>query len=388
MYAAEYMREHNNPSLLYHNYNHTASVVRACDIISLNMGLGKQDRMTLHLAAWFHDLGYFTNPQEHEALGADMAEAYFRKKGLDEDRIEEIRNCILATRMPQQPTTLMEQIICDADLISLGNRDEEYLSSLLREEMLEIKHQEFTEEEWLKFNLSFLRNHFYFTSFARNEFDKQKRKNIELLEEKLETLKHPNHKKEETFSINPKEISEKEIKLERGVETFYKITAGNQMKLNDTADKKANTIISINTLIISIVISLMAPKLHNNPQLVVPVLMLIVSSVIAIVLAVLATKPKIISNKPTKSENKDDVTNVMFFGHFYQMNVTDYQKKVRDLLYQRTSLYDEISKDIYYHGQVLAKKFRLIGIGYIVFIIGLIISVVTFSMVFILTTPK
>jgi hypothetical protein len=255
---------------------------------------------------------------------------------------------------------------------------------LLREEFAAEKGKVFTEEAWIRFNLDFLRNHGFFTAFARKEYDKQKRKNINNLEKKLKNLTDPPKGSDNvTADPSPHVEGDKENKLERGVETFFKITAGNQMRLNDMADNKANSIISINTLIISIVLSLLAPKLHNNEQLLVPVLLMILPSVAAIVIGVMATKPKILNSSFGTSGQKDIIPNVMFFGHFYNMEMKDYQQSVRELMYHKENLYDEISKDIYIRGKVLAKKFRLIAIGYMVFIIGLIISVIAFSAIFI-----
>lgn len=188
IYIEHYMNVNESPSLVYHNLSHTLYVVRACDIISMNTELDNQERMTIQLAAWFHDIGYFTNPSEHEIIGVKMAAVYFREKGLDEDVISEIENCILATRMPQQPTSLMAQVICDADLQHLGSEEESIWSALLRQEMAILKNVSFTDEEWIRFNIDFLKKHHYFTEFARMEFGNQKLKNIVLLEQKLDDL--------------------------------------------------------------------------------------------------------------------------------------------------------------------------------------------------------
>lgn len=390
LYVENYMQENNNPSFYYHNYNHTLNVVRACDIISMNCELGKQERLAIHLAAWFHDIGYFTNPEDHEATGAAMAVEYFKAKGLEKETLSAIENCILATRIPQQPTTLMEQVICDADLNQLGSKEEENTSDLLRKEFAVLKNKDFTEEEWIRFNLAFMKSHIYFTNFARNEFEKQKSKNIAVLEKRLQDLLEP-EKENTTTPAAQSDLHaafEKDIKLERGVETFFRITSGNQLNLNDMADKKAGLIISTNTLIISIVLSVLAPKLRSNPQLLVPVVLLLVPCVIAILLGVLATRPKIISKKSSDPGNKGIIPNIMFFGHFHKMSMTEYQHAVKEIMYNRDNLYEEITKDIYLQGQVLSKKFRLIAVGYIVFMAGLIISVISFLTIFIINSPK
>src|SRR4051812_20699319 len=95
-YVKQYMQENGNALFSYHNYNHTFNVARACDTISAHTNLDEQARMTLQLAAWFHDIGYFSNPAEHEKIGAAMAAVYFKKKGLEKNTITDIGKCILA----------------------------------------------------------------------------------------------------------------------------------------------------------------------------------------------------------------------------------------------------------------------------------------------------
>ncbi len=390
LYVEKYMKENNNPSLLYHNYTHTFNVVRACDIISMNSEMGKQDRMAIHLAAWFHDIGYFTNPHDHEVTSAAMAVEYFKTKGLDKDTIGDIEDCILATRLPQQPTTLMAQVICDADLHHLGSKDEENISALLRQEFILLKDKVFTDEEWTRLNLDFLKNHIYFTNFARKEFEPQKRKNITFLEKHLQNLVDPsNESLELSDNLNQvdgeKEV--KELKLERGVETFFRITSGNQMKLNFMADKKANIIISINTLIISIVLSLLGPKIDTNPQLLAPVLLLVIPCVIAILFGVMATRPKIMKTKAGIEPVDKAATNLMFFGTFNNMSLDEFKYSVKEIMYKRDDLYEEMTKDIYFLGKILAKKYRLIAMGYLIFMAGLIFSVISFITIFLMNAP-
>lgn len=390
LYVEKYMKENDNPSLVYHNYSHTLNVVRACDIISMNSEIGKQDRMAIHLAAWFHDIGYFTNPNDHEVKSAAMAVQYFKDIGLDKDIIADIEEYILATRLPQQPATLMAQVICDADLLHLGNKDGENKSALLRQELMLLKNKVFTDEEWTRLNLDFLKNHIYFTNFARKEFEPQKRKNIAFLEKQLEQIGGTSNESQElSDDLNQAEDEKeiKELKLERGVETFFRITSGNQMKLNFMADKKANIIISINTLIISIVLSLLGPKIDTNPQLLLPVLLLIIPCVIAILFGVMATRPKIMKTKPATEPEDKTAVNLMFFGTFNKMSLDEFKYSVKEIMYKRDDLYEEMTKDIYFLGKILAKKYRLIAMGYLVFIIGLIFSVVTFITIFLINAP-
>jgi len=178
---------------------------------------------------------------------------------------------------------------------------------------------------------------------------------------------------------------EKLDRPERGIDTLFRTTLNNHTQLSAIADSKANILLSVNSILISISLTAIIPKLDSpsNAHLIIPTFILLIFSVITIVYTILATKPKVSSNTVTKKEIEQRKVNILFFGNFHQLPLSDFNDAMNDLMKDRDYLYDTLIKDLYYLGLVLNKKYRMLSISYTVFMYGIIISVAAFCIAFI-----
>lgn len=188
-------------------------------------------------------------------------------------------------------------------------------------------------------------------------------------------------------SISSKKTSKKkkkEEKPERGIDTMFRTTLNNHNNLSGLVDNKANILLSVNAIIISVSLTTIIPKLDNpsNAHLIIPTLILILSSVIAITFAILATRPSITKGSFTREEVKEKKANLLFFGNFYKMPFEDYSWAMNELMKDKTYLYNSMIKDLYHLGIVLEKKYSLLRVAYTVFMFGIILSVVAFLLAF------
>src|SRR5262245_24148852 len=119
-YVISFFHDHANNTLVYHNQEHTENVVNAAIEIANHYRLSDPDYFVVVVAAWFHDIGYYTDPAHHEEKGAEAAAAFLKSKGVEEHIINTVGQCIRATRLPQSPETLLEKIVADADLFHLS----------------------------------------------------------------------------------------------------------------------------------------------------------------------------------------------------------------------------------------------------------------------------
>jgi len=179
---------------------------------------------------------------------------------------------------------------------------------------------------------------------------------------------------------NTKEVNK--VKLERGVETFFKTASRNHMQLSNMADNKAHILLSINSIIISIIISVLAKKLEQSPYLVFPTALLLLVCLVSVVFAILTTKPKVSKGVFTEEQVEKREANLMFFGNFHRMDLETYTWGIKELMQDNNYLYSSLTKDVYYLGKVLAIKYRYLNIGYKVFMFGLIASVLAFGICF------
>ena len=137
--------------------------------------------------------------------------------------------------------------------------------------------------------------------------------------------------------------------------------------------------ISVNSIILSVVISLLIRHLDEHQSLVIPTIILVGFCVVATIFSVLATRPNISRGTFTKEDIFHKKTNLLFFGNFHSMQLDDYDWAMKEMMADRDYLYGSIIKDIYYLGVVLSKKYKYLRISYNIFMFGLIISMLAFG---------
>lgn len=368
---------------IYHDYLHTLRVVTAVNELINGEHILEQDATHLRLAAWFHDSGYIDGLKNHEERSCEIFKEFIKENSFDSVNIDQVCNLILATKCANFPTNLLEMCMKDADFFhfTLDNYNE--LAELLKKELETTCIQELTDVDWCTQNLNVLnKNHYFFTDYAKANWQPKKEKNIFKLRENLEKLKL--NKKGKNKEIKEKKL-EKLDRPERGIDTLFRTTLNNHTQLSAIADSKANILLSVNSILISISLTAIIPKLDSpsNAHLIIPTFILLIFSVVTIVYTILATKPKVSSNSITKQDIEQRKANILFFGNFHQLPLDDFNDAMNDLMKDRDYLYDTLIKDLYYLGLVLNKKYRMLSISYTVFMYGIIISVAAFCIAFI-----
>jgi predicted metal-dependent HD superfamily phosphohydrolase len=389
---------------IYHSLNHTREVVLHTELIAGNYELTEEDHTAVVIAAWFHDTGYSAGLNKiHEEESQKMATQFLKEHRASQQLIDKVNGCILATRMPQSPTNLIEQIICDADLFHLGTKDFKEKNKLLRQEINKVEDNKIGKKEWAELNLEFLERHRYFTEYAREMLEPVKHMHLRDLTEKVgkkkKEIEHDSVNEPE-MAINPvstitdegqpqeeKEKTEekkpKVPKTERGVVAMFRIMSDNHINLSQMADSKANIMISVNTIVLSIMVSVLLGKLQFYPEFIIPTIILVVVCLGAVVFAILATRPNISGGRFTREDIQNKQINLLFFGNFYNMELPDYDWAMKELMKDKEYLYGSMIKDIYFLGVVLAKKYKFLRISYNIFMYGLIAAIVAYGITFI-----
>ena len=166
---------------LYHSIQHTRDVVEVTQELAEMNNLSGDELEIVMLAAWLHDTGYTESYENHEEASINIARSFLTNNNYKDSGIDKITECIEATKMPQSPKNLLSEIICDADLASLGRKNYFAKSELIRQEWKERKIKDLSKKEWIEYEIDFLSNHTYFTNAAKLLFDTQKADNIKKL---------------------------------------------------------------------------------------------------------------------------------------------------------------------------------------------------------------
>lgn len=184
-YALDRLEHELSPSLTYHCLEHTRDeVVPAGDRLAIIEKVGSEDRVLLLTGAYFHDLGYIRQRQDHELISIQFTEQTLPMFGYSETQIKVIVGIIQATHMPQSPTNLLEKIMADADLDHLGQDNFWKRNNDLRQELSHFGIR-FTDEEWYTDQMHLMELHQYFTASERMLRDAAKQRHILEVKQRL-----------------------------------------------------------------------------------------------------------------------------------------------------------------------------------------------------------
>lgn len=383
-------QQHPHAELVYHNLEHTLQVVKAAAQIAAHYRLQDEELQAVYVAAWFHDAGYLIGEAgQHEENGAEEAVKFLQSQQAPESIQTMVKDAILATKMPQSPHNLVEQIVCDADLFHLGSKDFADRNKLLRKEVEMRTQQEVPTSTWLAGNIKFLTAHHYWTDYAQTYTKQQKEENLQKLYKKMEkkaaepattaaVTPSDNGTTPDAQLLEKNKKKDKDKKPDRGVETMFRITSTNHIRLSSMADSKAHIMISVNSIIISFMLTVLVRRIEDYPNMVIPAIIFLITSVTTVIFAVLATRPNVTSGTFTKEDINNKNANLLFFGNFYKMKLDEYEWGMRKMMDDADFLYGSMTKDVYHLGVVLAHKYKLLRISYNVFMFGLIASVLAF----------
>lgn len=381
-YVFALLKDKLSISYTYHNFNHTVRVVNAVKQLIENEKVDADTAEKIVVAAWFHDVGYTEGCTEHEECGTRIAGKFLLEKGKSSDYIDEVKDIIRVTKIDREPETLAQKIIKDADYFHFAADNYIELSELLREEWRLTQQKTFTDLEWAIGNRKMmLQYHRFYTDYAKVNWQPKKEKNCIECQRIIQKLTED--RTDSKSNIKKKKL-EKLERPERGIDTMFRVTLNNHTRLSDIADSKANILLSVNAIIISIALSTLVPKLDSpsNAHLIIPTFTMIMFSVLSIIFAILSTRPKVTSGTFTRKDIEDKKVNLLFFGNFYKMPIDEYQWAMNELMKDRDYLYNSMIKDLYYLGLVLDRKYKLLRITYTIFMIGIIFSVIVFVIAF------
>jgi|GEM_PF-572086 len=339
---------------VYHNLKHTEEVTDAVKRIAGKMNLSDEDSEIVTLAALLHDTGFTVRSANHEDASIEIAENFLKEINYPAEKIEKITGCINATRLPQSPNNVLEEIIADADLYHLGTKDYQLKSDLLRTEWELENNNQFTDLEWLKINIDFLSSHKYFTKYAKKYLDEYKSELLIKLQKdfrkKSDKLNKTEKQKNELTSSEKVvlNVNSEIIDSKAYSENIIDKTISTKLKLISFAEIKANAMLYLNVLIVALVLILPSTDTLNFPLLII-----FFTSFICILFSI----PILFPDKSEKLNERIEMQN--------------------DRITDSNTIFNE-----YYElNKIQLKKNKYLRICYMIFLSGLIISVAAYFVI-------
>ncbi|GJM36504.1 MAG: hypothetical protein DHS20C18_55050 [Saprospiraceae bacterium] len=375
-YIKRLLTEKLDPSYYYHDLAHTLAVEEASQVIGKALEMSETELEILSLAALFHDTGFVEIYQGHEEVSKNIAATFLKEQNYPDDKIKQVVHLIDITKKDNIPETVIEKAMKDADLSNLGRDD--YFRHLadLREEWALFLNEKYTDAKWYKLNHKFVKRHNYYTEAASFLYARQSKAN----EKQLKKMA----KREEKVKGK---ILEGSIANSKSAQMMFKTALRNHLDLSNLADNKANIMLSVNALIITIAMPMAATYVQANPFMLVPTISLLISCLASMIFATLATRPIKMTGYTDEEKIKTRKSNLFFFGNFYNMDFDAYQTGMQIIINDEKNLENSIMRDLYFLGLSLGKKYRQLRICYNVFMVGVIITVIIFTISYSVATP-
>jgi hypothetical protein len=288
----------------------------------------------------------------------------------------------MSTRYFAEPVNLLQQILRDADTYHLGTKEFKEVNRLVYEES-KLRNQVKSKLQWERDTLELLKRHRFYTSYCNELLTERKMANAKKLKKKVKELEVS----PEVTKNTPAVIREQNNFTTKGIQTMLRLTSENHMKLSDMADGKANILISVNSIIISVILTVLLRRLQIETYLTIPTVIFLLFTLATIIISILATRPKVTEGTFSEQDIIDKKTNLLFFGNFHKSSLETYERAMQTMMVEPDYLYGSLVKDIFQLGVVLARKYRLIRLAYNVFMVGIIISVFAFAFAVFFSAP-
>ena len=386
-YVISLLEKNLSGTCTYHTVQHTELVAKEARALATAAELPKDDTEHMLLAAWFHDTGYLDAYDGHEYRSMTRAAEWLTAQSYPAAGIAVVTDLIRATHRNEAAPTELHKMLVDADMSNLAQEDFQATAELLRAEWEAALGKTYSNPQWAELQINFMLAHKYHSEVGKDRYKKQFKANLKEQRDTLKKLEKKTRKRDEART-------ETFAEPKRGIETMFRTMYSNHMKLSDMADKKASMMIQLNAVLISVIITYLgakmgkaaavAPLMSSNPALTVPITILLITALGSVTTAILSAQPDVtafnwLKRNPAIATNRR--VNLLFFGQFTKLSLDDFQSGMRELMRQKDALYINMTTDVYYLGKVLNRKYSLLRTSYSIFMVGLILTALSFGIV-------
>lgn len=400
-YSTELLTEHLSEKMVFHDIAYTLRLIEDIREIAEAEKVSEEDKEVVMMAGWLSNLGFthtdllkkVSSPEDLFAL-CYQCSIMMSKNFLEEIKLpEETKTRVFALLEEVKPGVEVKShlgmILSDAIAAEWGRPKSKGKVKKLYDEFILTGAVSYGKSTWYDTVLGYLIKHKYYTDYAKGKYDDKK---LELLA-KIEKEQKDLDKKANLIIKKEMDISETELKKlkkslssvkgrdDRGIQTLFRTTSRNHYTLNQMMDRKANIMISINAILLSLIISRTIGGLDTYCIHNLPILILLLFAMASMIFAVMAITPFKTQGTFTESEIREKKGNLLYYGNFHSMNLRDFEWGMLEMLSDGDFLYSTMIRDLYFLGETLHKKSRMIRMSLGMFILGVIISTIIFVIV-------
>lgn len=385
-YAADILKNQLSKDLTFHNFEYAKRLADNIRAISTEEKVDADEVEIALIAGWFSYTGFRDTYDGYQEKSKQIAQKFLEIENVSSEKIAKILSCINLLNPDSEPTNKVEELFIDSIQSDVKVDDIKVYLNQINQELLAFKKLEQSDLEGLQKFIEKILKYQYFTTYGKEVLAPLRDK----LRAKLEKRQNKLQKQvDESLTSNlgitaaqlkamKKKLQKAEGRPERGIETMFRLTSKNHIDLSGMADSKANIMISVNSIIISIILGSLMQKLDSNQHLIFPTIVVLIVNLGSMVFSILSLRPNVSDGLFTREDIESQKTNLLFFGNFHKMKRADYHWGMNKLMENANFLYSNLIDDIYFLGVVLAKKYRYLRVSYNIFMYGVVIAVITF----------
>lgn len=382
-------------SVLYHDISFTHRLIASIKEIAPKEAISETDTQLLIITAWLYGTGYrdaemFKGKKMFSSCvlcTQQISKHFLDSINYPKDNTNIIFKILDNTTPSSTPNTVLEKVFFDALYMDFA-RDKglKYIKKMYQELLL-FNDVTIAKKNWYQYLIDLLENHSYKTNYGKTELEPKKFRLIKDIKKNykdLENVERVAIRKEldisdEELKILKKNLSRSKKIDTRTIQTVFRTTSSNHYKLNQMVDRKANIMISINAIIVSLLIGkVIAPSSGGLNMELLPVFIMAASGGISMFYAILAVKPDATHGEFSEEEIRSKQGNLLFFGNFHNMQSKDYEWAFLQMLNDKNYLYSSMIRDIYYLGQRIKKKHDRLRTSLNIFLAGTTLTIITF----------
>ncbi len=364
--------------LLYHNYEFATRLVESIQEVGNDFDLPPQAMEMLCIAGWFYPTGHlldYSNPTEAAIKNVVQ---FLTEEDYPKAKTEKIKDFIRLANTSKVPVNGEQEVFHDAFRALTYGEAFTSKSALLQLEQELYQKTPLPKEQWYTLELQQLLGTKFYTPYGKLTFESALATNILAVKNQLQKLKKKRNLFVEEAKPNAFENLEEKVP-NRAIQTFFRTNYRNHINLSAIADNKANIMISVNAILLSVMISLLTYRnvAETKPMILMAISVFFITGLTSLVFAVLSARPKVTTVNKQSKDKIINQKNIIFFGNFVHLDLDEYEAVMDAVFRDGELMYGNMVRDLYYLGKVLDKKYRYLTTSYNIFMVGFVATSIT-----------
>ena len=380
-YVLDLSNRINDNRLLYHNYQRTSQIVAHIQKVATAIEADSETKEIASLAGWMHATGYQKDYDRAISKSIEVAESFLNSVRYPAKKIRSVINCINSSKENNHPDSKAAELFLDGLHGFNATNNFFHHRPLLRLEWELVQGRQLPALEWNQVQLQELLQTSFYTPYGKNQFAPMVAQNILMQKSRVEKNQHNKLQLVGQEDGQLRKFQGLEKKLPgSATQTYFRTNYRNHINLSAIADNKANIMISVNAILISVIISVLSYQNipETQPMVLLPVVLFLVTALTSLIFAVLSIRPKVTSKNDGKVDLNEARKNIVFFGNFINLSLEQFEEAMDAVLRDGELLYGNMTRDLYFLGKVLDKKYRFLTMSYNIFMVGFVATVISF----------